>query len=109
MRESENRRESNRTYPPETKHIFINEKLFILNNIGRNGISVLVETTSDFSLGQRIVSILLENHADAPSLAGVVSHMSQSESDIVCGIRFEFQNRAEFDYVEKIKDSLAVR
>ena len=109
MRDAENRRESNRTYPPETKHIFINEKLFILNNIGRNGISVLVETTRDFSLGQRIVSILLENHADAPPLAGVVSHMSQSDSGIVCGIRFEFKNRAEFDYVEKIKGSLAVR
>lgn len=108
MRDAVNRRTSNRTYPPETKNILINEKLFILNDISREGIGVLIETSRDFSLGQRIDSIFLESHADAPSLVGIVNHMSQNDFGIVCGIRFEFRNSIEFDYVEKYRRELAV-
>ena len=103
-----NRRTSDRTYPPEPKKILINEKRFILNDISREGIGILVEDSFDFSLGQRITSILLESHADAQPLIGIVNHMSQNDAGIVCGIRFDFRNNAEFDYVQKINRSLAV-
>jgi len=102
-----NRRTSDRTYPPAQKQIRINNKSFILNNISREGIGVLVEDSSGFSMGQRITSILLENHADAQPLSGIVNHMSQNESGIVCGIRFEFKSSTEFDYIGKINESLA--
>jgi hypothetical protein len=108
MRDTVNRRASNRTYPLKTKNIVINEKLFILNDISREGIGVRMETSSDFSLGQRIASISLENHADAPLLVGIVNHMSQNDFGTVCGIRFEFRNSIEFDYVEKIRRELAM-
>ena len=108
MRDTVNRRTSNRTYPLETKNILINERLFILNDISREGIGVRIETSSDFSLGQRIASISLENHADAPPLVGIVNHMSQNDFGIVCGIRFEFRNSIEFDYVEKISRELTI-
>jgi hypothetical protein len=88
--------------PPEAKKILINEKWFILNDINRDGIGILVENSFDFSIGQRLAFILLEDHADAPPLVGIVNHMSQNDSGIVCGIRFEFRNGIEFDYVEKI-------
>ena len=104
-----NRRTSDRTYPPEPPNILINEKRFILNDISREGIGVLVEDSLGFSLGQRITSILLESHADAQPLSGIVNHVSQNESGIVCGIRFDFSNNAEFEYVEKINQSLAVQ
>ena len=103
-----NRRTSDRTYPPEPKKILINEKRFILNDISREGIGVLVEDSFGFSIGQRITSILLESHADAQPLIGIVNHMSQNDAGIICGIRFEFRNNAEFDYVEKLNQSLAV-
>lgn len=103
MNDAMNCRTSNRTYLRKSKKILINETLFILNNISREGIGVLVEGSCDFSLGQSITSIFLENHADAQALIGIVSHMSQNEAGIVCGIQFEFRNSAEFDYVEKIK------
>lgn len=103
-----NLRTSNRTYPPEPKKILINEKKFILNNISTEGIGVLVGDSLGFSLGQRITFILLEDHADAQPLIGIVNHMSQNESGIICGIRFDFRNKTEFDYVEKINQSLAV-
>ena len=103
-----NRRTSDRTYPPEPPNILINEKRFILNDISREGIGVLVEDSLGFSLGQRITSILLESHADAQPLIGIVNHMSQNESGIICGIRFDFRNNIEFDYVENINQSLTV-
>ena len=103
-----NRRTSDRTYPPEPKKILINDKRFILNDISREGIGVLVEDSFDFSLGQRITSILLESHADAQPLIGIVNHMSQNESGIICGIRFDFRNNIEFDYVENINQSLTM-
>jgi hypothetical protein len=103
-----NRRTSDRTHPPEPKKILINEKRFVLNDISREGIGVLVEDSFGFSLGQHITSILLESHADAQPLSGIVNHMSQNESGIVCGIRFEFRNNTEFDYVEKLNQTLEV-
>ncbi len=97
MRDTENRRTFNRTYPPDTTKIRINEKWFILDNLSREGIGILVETSSDFSLGQRLASILLESHADSPPLVGIVNHMAQNASGIVCGIRFEFRSSIEFE------------
>ena len=103
-----NLRTSDRTYPPEPPNILINEKRFILNDISREGIGVLVEDSLGFSLGQRITSILLESHADAQPLIGTVNHISQNKSGIICGIRFDFRNNTEFDYIEKLNQSLAV-
>lgn len=103
-----NRRTTDRTYPPAQKQILINEKRFILNDISREGIGVLVEDSLGFSLGQHITSILLEDHTDAQPLIGIVNHMSQNESGIICGIRFDFRNNTEFEYVEKINQSLTV-
>jgi c-di-GMP-binding flagellar brake protein YcgR len=103
-----NRRTSDRTHPPEPQKILINEKRFILNDISREGIGILVEDSLGFSLGQRITSILLESHTDAQLLSGTVNHMSQNESGIICGIRFDFRNNTEFDYVQKINQSLMV-
>jgi len=101
MNDAMNQRTSHRTYPPQLKKVLINDKLFLLNDISREGIGVLIENSSDFSIGQRIMSIFLENHADVQPLIGIVNHMSQNDSGIVCGIRFDFRNSAEFDYIEK--------
>ena len=108
MNDTTNRRTSNRRYPLETKNIFINKKEFILSNISSEGVGVLVENSFDFSIGQRITSIFLESHADAQPLIGIVSHIAQNDSGIVCGIRFDFRNSAEFDYVKKINYALAI-
>ena len=84
-----NLRTSDRKYPPEPPNILINDKRFILNDISRGGIGVLVKDSFDIFLGQRITSILQESPTDAMPLAGIVNHMTQNESGIICGIRFD--------------------
>ncbi len=103
-----NRRESNRTYLHETKEVLINNKRFIMQDINREGIGVLVEDSFDFFIGQRIASIFLEDNEDAQSLVGIVNHLSQDVSGIICGIRFDFRSNIEFEYVEAINHQLAV-
>ena len=102
MNDAANRRTSHRRYPSETITIRINEKQFLLNDISREGIGVLIENSIEFFIGQRIASIFLENHAEALPLMGIVNHMSEKDSGIVCGIRFDFRNTSEFEYVETI-------
>ncbi len=108
MNNVSNRRESNRTYPQETKEILINDKRFILKNISREGIGVLVEDSFDFFIGQRIASIFLEDSEDAQPLVGIVNHLSQDVSGTVCGIRFDFRSNIEFEYVQAINHALMV-
>ena len=107
MKEASNRRASTRTYPSEVRKILINQKTCILKDISMEGIGVLIEDSFDFFIGQHITSIFLEDHADARPLMGIVNHMSQNDAGIVCGIRFDFRDSVEYDYVEKINRTLA--
>ena len=106
MNNTTNRRKSNRADLREKKEVLINDKRFILKDISREGIGVLVEDSFDFFIGQRIASILLEDNEDAQPLVGVVNHLSQDVSGIICGIRFDFRSNIEFDYVEAINHAL---
>jgi hypothetical protein len=107
MNDAENRRASHRSHPSQTKKILINTKQFILKDISREGIGVFVENSSEFFIGQRIASIFLEGHAKGRPLIGIVNHMSENDSGIVCGIRFDLKNNNEFEYVETMNRTIA--
>ena len=102
MENPPNRRTSQRVQIPIRKKIRINQKDCILINISHEGIGVLVTGNQNFFIGQRISDILLEREAESISLKGIVSHMTENESGTICGIRFEFQNGGDFDYVQKL-------
>ena len=104
-----NRRESNRASPHETKEILINNKRFVLKDISREGIGVLVKDSLDFFIGQRIASIFLEDSEEAQPLVGIVNHLSQNVSGTICGIKFDFRSNFEFEYVEAINRAFMVR
>ncbi len=97
-----NRRALNRIRISTPKKIWINQKECLLINISREGIGVLITVGQIFFIGQRIDDILLAREAETFSLKGIVSHMTENESGTICGIRFEFQNGRDFDYVQKI-------
>ena len=101
-----NRRSSERVQIPIRKKIWINQKDCVLINISQEGIGVLVTDGQTFFIGQRIGDIVLEHATISISLKGIVSHMSENDSGTICGIRFEFQNGREFDYVQKINHDL---
>jgi c-di-GMP-binding flagellar brake protein YcgR len=106
MNDATNRRKSNRAYLRERKEVLVNGKRFILKDISREGIGVLVEDSLDFFIGQRIASIFLEDNKDAQPLVGIVNHLSQDVSGTICGIRFDFRSNGEFEYVEAINHAL---
>lgn len=101
-----NRRSSERIVPSEIKQILINDQSYLLNDISREGIGILVDHKVVFFIGQRIPSIYLEKDKSALSLCGVVNHLSENQSGMVCGIRFDFRNNEEFDYVQEVNRSL---
>jgi len=101
-----NRRSSERIQLPIRKKIMINRKECVLINISQEGIGVLVTDGQTFFIGQRIGDILLERETVSMSLKGIVSHMSENDSGTICGIRFEFQNGRDFEYVQKLSRDL---
>ena len=103
-----NRRSSERVQISIRKKIRINQKDCVLINISQEGIGVLVADGQTFFIGQRIGDIVLERASTSMSLKGIVSHMSQNDSGTICGIRFEFQNGRDFDYVQKISHDLGI-
>ncbi len=106
MKNISNRRSRERVRVPLRKKIRINQKDCLLINISHEGIGVLVADGQTFFIGQRISGILLERQAEAVSLKGIVSHMTENESGTICGIRFEFQNSRDFDYIQRMSNDL---
>jgi hypothetical protein len=100
------RRSSKRVQIPKRKTVKINQKDCVLINISHEGIGVLVTGSQTFFIGQRIDDILLEPEAESTSLKGIVSHLTENETGKICGIRFEFQNGGDFDYVQKINNDM---
>ena len=101
-----NRRASERSQIPIQKTIWINQKDCLLIDISQEGIGILVAAGQTFFIGQRIGDILLEQQSESRTLKGIVSHMTENESGTICGIRFEFQNSRDFDYVQKLRHDL---
>ena len=108
MKNTPNRRASDRKILAGGVIIKINQKDYILNDISREGIGVLVDDTLTFHIGQRIASLYLENHQKAKPLIGIVNHMTRNESGTICGIRFDFRNGSELGYVQKFREALQV-
>lgn len=106
MKNLPNRRALERIQISTRKKIRINQKSCLLIDISQEGIGVLITAGQTFFIGQRIDNILLERETEAFSLKGIVSHMTENESGTICGIRFEFQNGRDFDYVQKMSHEL---
>jgi hypothetical protein len=100
---SGNNRRSDRAYV-ESKDIAINGKKFLLNDIARQGFGVVVESEHAFFMGQRLNRIELTAGSQSRTLKGIVSHITKNQHHIICGVRFDFADHSEMEFVERFKE-----
>jgi len=105
MANPENKRKAARTYPLKPTEIVLKGKAYRLNDISSEGLGIIVEGDAHtFFMGQRINRIPLQLEQGTEYLKGVVAHITKSEFNSVCGIRFLFGNRKEFESVQKFQN-----
>lgn len=103
---TENNRESERTYFVESKDISINGKAFRLKDIAMGGVGVVVEGEHTFFIGQRLNNIELTASNQSKTLKGMVSHITKDQQHIICGIRFDFADHNEMEFVASFKKEM---
>ena len=104
--EIKNNRKSERAYVIETKDISINGKAFRLKDIALGGFGVIVEGEHTFFIGQRLNNIELKADSRSKTIKGIVSHITKDQQHIICGIRFEFVDHDEMEFVAKLKSKI---
>jgi len=103
---TENNRKSERAYFIESKDISINGKAFRIKDIATGGFGVVVEGEHTFFMGQRLNNIELTDGDQSKTLKGIVSHITKDQQHIICGIRFDFADHNEMDFVAKFKEEM---
>lgn len=103
---TENNRKSERTYFFESKDISINGNAFRLKDIAMGGVGVVVDGEHTFFIGQRLNNIELTASNQSKTLKGIVSHITKDQQEIICGIRFDFADHNEMEFVAKIKSRI---
>jgi hypothetical protein len=80
-----------------------------LINISDNGFGILIDTPTDFHLGQRIDDIRLEMAGNTHRLHGAVAHISRLKTGHVLGIRLELRSIEEYRFVADLKNRYKVQ
>jgi hypothetical protein len=101
---SGNNRQSDRSYLIESKDIAINGKAFRLSDIALEGFGVVVESEHTFFMGQRLNKIELTAGNQSRTLKGIVSHITKNQHHIVCGVRFDFADHNEMEFVARFTE-----
>jgi hypothetical protein len=108
MTNPENKRKTARAYPLKPTEIVLKGKAYRLNDISSEGLGIIVEEDAHtFFMGQRIDQIPLQLEQGTEYLKGVVAHLTKNELNSVCGIRFLFGNRKEFESVQKFQKEIS--
>jgi hypothetical protein len=104
MTPQKNMRAGQRSYALKSTSIDINGTLFMLNDISSQGIGLILEEDSvEFFMGQRIESIPIPLEHGTRHVQGVVAHISKNAENSICGIRFLFKSKEEFESVAAFK------
>lgn len=74
-----------------------------LINISDNGFGILIDTPTDFHLGQRIDDIRLDMAGNTHRLHGAVAHITRMKTGHVLGIRLEIRSIEEYRFVADLK------
>jgi len=89
MPASDNQRQTRRAYRLKPTRIALKGTFLAVNDLSSGGIGVVLEQDGpDFVIGERLDRIPLELTAGPVNLQGVVSHISVSTDQTICGIRF---------------------
>jgi hypothetical protein len=103
---NENNRQFDRSYFIESRGIRINDEEFRLNDIATGGLGIVVKSDLTFFMGQRLNKIELTCNEQSKTLKGIVSHITKNQQHIVCGIRFDFADHDEMEFVARFKEEM---
>ena len=100
---SADQRRSRRTHALKPTRITLKDRRLRLNDISNEGIGVVIDSAAPlFFPGQRLEAIGLPLQSGMVVVNGVVSHISETATGKVCGIRFLFDGD-EFEAVRRFK------
>jgi hypothetical protein len=103
---SGNNRQFDRAYFTESNDIRINDTEFRLNDIAAGGFGIVIESEHTFFMGQRLNKIELTCNEQSKTLKGIVSHITKNQQHIICGIRFDFADHNEMEFVARFKEEM---
>lgn len=106
MENYENKRKLDRLQAIEPIEINIKGNKYRLHDISEYGLGIIVDGENSFPLGQRIDSIPLQLNDKDVALKGVVTHISKTDINYLCGIRFIFDNIEEYKSVVQFKKEI---
>ena len=99
-----NDRGFDRSYVVESNNIRINDTAFRLNDIAAGGFGIIVEGEHTFFIGQRLDRIELTSDQPSKILKGIVSHITKTQQHIICGVRFDYADHGEMDFVTRFME-----
>ncbi|WP_319410030.1 hypothetical protein [uncultured Desulfosarcina sp.] len=110
MENSVEKRDDQRIEPLSVPDIrlFIQGKVRDLVNVSDNGFGILIDTPTDFHLGQRIDDIRLEMDGNLHRLQGAVAHITRMETGHLLGIRLVLNSIEEYRFVADLKNCCVV-
>jgi hypothetical protein len=65
---------------------------------------VVVESEHAFFMGQRLNKIELTAGNQSRTLKGIVSHITKNQQHIICGVRFDFADQNEMEFVTRFRE-----
>ena len=109
MENSVEKRDDQRIKPLPVSDIrlFIQEKVRDVVNISDNGFGILIDTPTDFHLGQRIDDIRLDVEGNMKRLHGAVAHITRMKTGHLLGIRLELNSIEEYRFIADLKNRCA--
>lgn len=97
------KRKSDRTSDILPTTIVLKGRQCRVNDIGSEGIGVIIEEGGPrLVVGERINAIVIRLESGPLALEGVVTHLSRTTAQLICGIRFLFIDD-EFDRILQFK------
>jgi len=110
MAKLENKRKAARTYTLKPTEIVLKGKAYRLNDISNEGFGIIIEEDSHFFfLGQRVDQIPVQLEEGTEFLRGVVAHISKNKLNKICGIKFLFRSKKEFEAVGRYQAEIKVK
>jgi len=105
MTNSFEKRDGDRIEPPSVPDIrlLIQGLARDLINISDSGFGILIDTPTNFHLGQRIDDIRFEMAGTTHRLNGAVAHITRMKTGYVLGIRLELRSIEEYRLVADLK------
>ena len=106
MEKSSEKRDAKRIEPPPVPDIrlLIQGAARELINFSDHGFGILIDTPTDFHLGQRIDDIRLEVAGNIHRLQGAVAHITRMKTGYVVGIRLKLRSIEEYRFVADLKN-----